>query len=69
MKFLWSGVRVALLYTRPPRVVRSSITECTGKGGIDVEDSLDYCANWEKIPVGHGGLNNPAGCARMPEYE
>ena len=48
-------------------MVRSSIAECTGKGGIDVEDSLDYCANWEKIPVGHG-VNNP-GCVRVPEYE
>ena len=55
-----------LLCARTPRVVRSSIAECTGKGGIDVEDSLDYCANWKKIPV---GLANDAGCLRMPEYE
>ena len=36
-------VREEIGTCKPAKVVRDAIEQCTGAGGIDVEDDRDYC--------------------------
>lgn len=49
---------------RPAKIVRDAINECTGSGGLNVEDEKDYCMGWKQISV-----DKNDNCTRMEEYE
>ena len=45
-------------------MIRDYVEECTGNGGLYVEDSRDYCEGWKQIQVGGDNDN----CTEAAEY-
>ena len=46
-------------------MIRDSIETCTGHGGINVEDSRDYCIGWKHLRVDGSNEN----CTESDEYK